>query len=296
MKKKIQFSFIGGDDRQKHVISILAQEGFQIHAFGLKEVIHENIRMHESIDKDMFDCHVLMLPVPYANSKGSINTSVSGTDLHLEYVLQSLKPGTVVIYGKEDNRFSEISAKYPVSCYDILKEESFSVLNAIPTAEGAIQRAMERTDITLHKADVLILGYGRIGKVLARMLRGIGSYVTVEARKNEDIAWIEESGCKAVPLDELDTVLGMQDVIFNTVPAMMLDRRRLAKIDSRCVIIDLASYPGGVDFEAARDFGILAGHDLSLPGIVASRSAARIICQVTREILKRHFQQDVMGG
>jgi dipicolinate synthase subunit A len=296
MKKKIQFSFIGGDNRQKQAIFLLAQEEFQIHSFGLKDVIHENIQKHETLDRELFDCHVLMLPIPYNNARGSINIADPKVDVLLETLMQNLKPGTVVIYGKQDKAFSEVSAKYPVSCYDILKEESFSVLNAIPTAEGAIQLAMERTDITLHKANVLILGYGRIGKVLSRMLRGIGSRVAVEARKNEDRAWIEETGCKAVSLEELDSILGSQDVIFNTVPAMMLDRSRLARLDPRCVIIDLASHPGGVDFEAARDFGILAGHDLSLPGIVAPRSAARIICQVTREILKRHFQQDVMGG
>lgn len=237
-----------------------------------------------------------MLPIPYNNNKGYINIQQSSIDLKPELVYRYINPDTLIILGKVDQEFKEYAQRFKIPYYDILKEESFSIMNAIPSAEGAIQRAMERTDITIYKAKVLILGFGRLGKVLARMLKGIGATVTVEARKNEDIAWIEANGYQAVHLNDMDSLLSLQDIIFNTVPAMMLDRAKLGKINPKCVIIDLASNPGGVDFDAARDFGILASHDLSLPGIVAPMTAAKIICQVTKEILQMHFHYDVMGG
>ena len=74
---------------------------------------------------------------------------------------------------------------------DIMKCEELAVLNSISTAEGAIQIAMEETNHTLHDSNILILGFGRIGKVLAKMLNAIGANVYCEARKNEDLAWIK---------------------------------------------------------------------------------------------------------
>lgn len=296
MKKKIVFTFIGGDNRQKNAIEILANEGFQVKALGFSDILHENVEIFHNFERGLFDCHVLMLGIPYINKKGFINMPDPALEYSTEILFKSIKPDTIVIMGKADSGFIRQADAMNISWYDILNEESFAVMNAVPSAEGAIQRAMERTDITLHNANVLILGYGRLGKVLARMLKGIGSKVFVAARKNEDLAWIEESGYRPVRLEQLDTVLDCQNVIFNTVPAMILDRNKLSKVDPACIVIDLASMPGGVDFEAARDFGIHASHDLSLPGIVAPRTAAHIICQVTREILHRHFGYDVMGG
>ena len=79
------------------------------------------------------------------------------------------------------------------------------------------------------------------------------------------------------------------DIIFNTVPALILNRNRLKKVRQDCIIIDLASSPGGVDFQAATEFGLSASLDLGLPGFVAPRTAAEIICRVTDEILERHI-------
>ena len=296
MKQELRFTFLGGDNRQKQAISILAQNGFPIYAFGWNDIAHEkNVCIFEALDPELLNCNVLMLPVPYGNS-GTIHIPDPYPDVELTSLFPNLRPGTVIIFGKEDRAFSEILDAYPFSCYDILKEEAFSVRNAILTAEGAVQRAMEQTDMALYQANVLILGYGRIGKALSRMLPGIGSHVTVEARNSGDIVWIEESGCQAVPLDKLDGVLGTQDIIFNTVPAVLLDRSRLSKIKPECRILDLASHPGGVDFKAASDLGIHATQNPGLPGLVAPKSAAWVICQSTMDILERHFQDNGTGG
>ena len=142
MKQKIRFTFLGGDNRQKQAISILAQDGFRINVLGWKDILHENVRIFETLDMELFDCDVLMLPIPYGNPSGGIHITGLDADLKLEPLMRNLKSGTVVIFGKEDEVFSEAAGKFPISCYDILKEESFSVRNAVPTAEGAIQRAM----------------------------------------------------------------------------------------------------------------------------------------------------------
>ncbi len=287
MKK---LTIIGGDDRQKQVALIMADSGIKIETYGLKiSKHHSNIIHHSTLSDALFDSKVIVLPVPYKNQYGQINIIDYRDTIEPEILFQQLKPDTIVIYGKQDQEIIDLSKKYSVNSYDIVQVEEFSILNAIPTAEGAIQRAMERTSITLHGSRVLILGYGRIGKVLARMLQGIGAKVSVEARKNEDLTWIEERGYQAVHLDQLDLVLSEQDVIFNTVPALILDRNRLEMVNKGCIIIDLASRPGGVDFQAAAELGLSASLDLGLPGFVAPKTAAEIICRVTNEILKRHI-------
>jgi dipicolinate synthase subunit A len=121
------------------------------------------------------------------------------------------------------------------------------------------------------------LGFGRIGKILARMLLGIGANVTVEARKYQDLAWIKSYGYNGVHLNQLEKVIGNYDVIFNTIPSVILDTEILSKIKKDCLVIDLASKPGGVDFEMARDMGLKVIWALSLPGKVAPNTAGNII-------------------
>ena len=139
--------------------------------------------------------------------------------------------------------------------------------------------------ITLHSSRCLITGYGRIGKVLARMLKGMGAHVSVEARKYADLAMIDSIGCEAVSLGELPLAVGSFDVIFNTVPAMLFDRKLLRHIDRKTLIIDLASKPGGVDFEAAKEMGIRVIWALSLPGKIAPVTSGAIIKDTIMNIM-----------
>lgn len=134
---------------------------------------------------------------------------------------------------------------------------------------------MEELPITLHNSKILILGYGRIGKVLSKMLQGIGAKVSVAARKYSDLAWIETSGYLPIRMSEISNYLNNFDVIFNTVPHIILDVKELESIKKDALIIDLASKPGGINFEKAKEVGLKTIWALSLPGKVAPVSAAK---------------------
>ena len=284
---RIVYSILGGDARQRECANILAAEGNSVMVYGIdQEFDNRNIKVFNILNQHFFDCDVLMLPIPYKNNKGYINHVKGIRNLTLSDFVDLIQPTTNLVLGKADVEVRKTSDVYGFKYFDLLADEAFAILNSIPSAEGAIQRAMEKTDITIHGAKVLVLGYGRLGKTLARMLDGIGANVTVEARNSHDIAWIIESGYMGVTLDKIDTILHEQDIIFNTIPALILDKNKLAKLKNSATVIDLASYPGGVDFKAAEELGIQASLELSLPGIVAPKAAAKIICMRMKDLIK----------
>ncbi|NLJ41655.1 MAG: dipicolinate synthase subunit DpsA [Clostridiales bacterium] len=281
MNDLLTFSVIGGDQRQVELIHILLDKGHRVNILGFDELIDSKAKVWTKVEPALFNCNLLLLPIPYRNEQGNITIQKSGISVRLSDIAESLgnyRP--FIILGKADKSFSELAHKKELHYFDIVEDETFAILNAIPTAEGAIQKAMEMTNFTLHGSNILILGYGRIGRSLSRMLKGIGAKVTVEARKTEDLAWISENGYTALHLDDLDRCLPFQDIIFNTVPHLILEETSLGRLNKNTIIIDISSYPGGVDFAAAQELGIEACLSLGLPGKVAPKSAAEIIYKV----------------
>lgn len=288
MDNNLVFSVIGGDNRQVALISLLLEKGHRVNILGFDEYIDNRVAHYKKIDAELFNCDVLLLPIPYKDKQGNININKSHIKINLKDIVDSLgntRPWFVL--GKADKDFKELIGSKKIEYLDLVQEESFSVLNAIPSAEGAIQKAMEMTNVTIHGSKVLVLGYGRIGKSLSRMLKGIGAHVLVEARSSEDLAWIAENGYEGVHLKDLGSRLPYQDIIFNTIPHLILDKDKLAKVNKDAVILDLASYPGGVDFYSATQFGIKASLELGLPGIVAPKTAAKIIYRVIMNSLPK---------
>jgi dipicolinate synthase subunit A len=168
---------------------------------------------------------------------------------------------------------------------DFLSREDFLILNAVPTAEGALELAMREMPVTLHGSEVLVAGYGRIGKLLCNSLSALGASVTASARKDEDFAWMDALGYRPVHTMKLDGALGGFDAVFNTIPHLTLTSARLREFKPSCVIIDLASAPGGTDFKAAERLGLCCRWALSLPGKCAPESAARNMRLVLGRIL-----------
>lgn len=160
---------------------------------------------------------------------------------------------------------------------DYYKSETLTMLNAVPTAEGAIFCALENSEITIYKSKCLVIGNGRIGKVLSDRLRGLKADVCVSARKESDIAYITACGFDAIKTNDLSEHISKFDFIFNTVPHLVLTDKVLENCNKNSLIIDLASKPGGTDFEAANNKNIKTIHALALPSKIAPKTAAMFI-------------------
>lgn len=144
---------------------------------------------------------------------------------------------------------------------------------------------MEKLPVTLWGSECLVLGYGRIGRLLAQRLHALGARVTVAARKYGARAWAEAFGWKAVPIDRLSGCLGNIQAVFNTAPSLILDSTLLAELPPDCLCMDLASKPG-IDFPAAEQLGLKTVWARGLPGKAAPVTAAAAIRDALYHILE----------
>ena len=285
MEKTI--AVVGGDLRIVKLIEMLNADGYTVYTYGLEnseDVLNmESVEMCPTIKEAVASSKVVVGPIPLSSDRKNVSAPFGRNNIDLDEFIKEIKgkhliAGNINIKEKLDANNIEFT--------DILKREEFVVLNAIATAEGTIQIAMEETQRTIHGTKTLIMGFGRVGKVLSKMLHGIGSDVYCEARKNEDIAWIKAYGYTPVHLNDLNENLNQFDIIINTIPFQILDKERLGFLKDDVVIIDLASNPGGVDRRAAREKGLKVIWALSLPGKVAPLTSAEFIKEALYHVLK----------
>lgn len=285
MKNK-KFTIVGGDLRSVKLAGLIASQGNKVNIYGFKNAGFEiEIEESDNLDEAIKEADVVIGPLPCSTDNETLNAPFHPQKIFLKDVFKMMTKSQLFVAGRIGDKIAQLADVYNVYSIDLLDREDMAVLNAIPTAEGAIQIAMEEMPVTLHGSNVLILGFGRIGKILAKMLQGIGSNVYVEARKYSDMAWIKSYGYIPVFINELDNYIDKSDVIFNTIPHIVLDEEMLRKVNKDCMIIDLASKPGGVDFEKAKEIGIKTIWALSLPGKVAPVTAAGFIRDTINNII-----------
>lgn len=280
---KIKFAVVGGDERSLKLSNLLQNDGHKVEIYGFNKIL--DVDNNLSLIQVTSDANIIIGPLPLTNDGETLNAPFSSKDIQLKELFESITSEQIFIGGKIDKDIY-ITKGVDVKIIDYFIREEMQVLNAVPTAEGAIQLAMENLPITICSSNTLVLGFGRIGKVLAKMLYGIGANTYVAVRKYSDIAWLKSYGYKPIPFKELDMYLPTMDVIFNTVPSEILSKQRLEKLNKECLTIDLASKPGGVDFKAAEELGARVIWALALPGKVAPITAAQVIKETVYNIIE----------
>lgn len=275
------YTIIGGDLRYEYLAHMLAREGHTVEVMGLDSELTRDAASVtlEHIAQNRCTRSVLL---PFNIKYGDVIFSPDGKSVltTLDALLGVLGSGDTVFSGKLKDEHELLAAQKGICLYNMLADEEFAINNAIATAEGAVMVAVENTVFTLHGASVLIIGYGRIGKLLARLLQGFGAEVYVTDRKTEELVWVSALGCKPVIFAKMADCLGQMNIVFNTAPAMVLNKDNLEHISKDCLIIDLASLPGGLDKAEAQRLGLKTIHTLGLPGRVAPWSAAMYLKQI----------------
>jgi dipicolinate synthase subunit A len=200
-----------------------------------------------------------------------------------------LPPGAFLVTAKASDALKEAALKYGFRLIEYGNIPSFVEENGAITAEGALQIAMRHRLRTLRGSDVLVIGYGGIGKPLSAMLKSLGADVSVAVRREEQLWILKGEGYRPILSKDLLQFAGEYDVIFNTAPQLLLTRPVLEQMSPGVLIVDLASRPGGVDWKTAREMELKAVHALALPGQLTPVSGAIAIQHAIYQICEEAY-------
>ena len=265
---------LGGDGRQAHLAQLLRRDGWDTVTWGAEA--EQAVSLEQALERE-----ILIFPLPMCRG-GALNLPVEeGT-----FPWERIGKESILLGGMAGELPRRLMADHGLTLVDYYEREELQIANAAITAEGAVQRMMEETDIALLGSRVLVVGYGRIGKLLAGLLRALGAQVTVSARSCADLAWAGALGIPAIRTGQLEGAVERFDVICNTVPASVLTGSLLTRTKADCLLLELASLPGGVDTQAAAALQRRLIRAPGLPGLVAPRSAAAAVRDTIYHILE----------
>lgn len=271
MTKK--FLIVGGDMRQKYINEYLSKE-YDTTLLGFGTNADATIKADYVILPILTKSDELNIPCPFAEK-----------DISLYSLVPKIKTGAVIFGGKINEKLKSFCIDNKFFAVDYLEREELTVANAVPTVEGAIQIAIENMPITIFNSKVLIIGFGRIGKVLTKSLVGLGAKVSVSTSSFEKQNWISIFGATPIETAKIKDNLSEYDLIINTAPHLILDSENLNEVNDSALIIDLASKPGGVDFESAKQKSKKTIWALSLPGKTAPKTSGEIIAKTILNII-----------
>lgn len=275
-------AFLGGDKRQLFCAKALFDKGYNVllAGFDLLES-YGDLKLVE-LNADLEKADVFILPL--TGVKGDIIPCYfSDKEIKIDRKLRKTLNEKPVFMGRADSLKG-------VEAFDLLKREDFAVKNAVPTAEGALCVAIKSYEKTIAGSDILVIGFGRIGKILSYKLKSLNAEVTVATRSCEKSAYADALGLAVLNTDELRSLDGF-DIVFNTADAVVIDKDILKNSESDVLIIDLASYPGGVDFATAGSLGFTAFTASALPGQFSPMSAGEIIADTVLTIIGEEKSQ-----
>ena len=276
------FLILGGDNRSLYLGEYLENQGFKVcyYAFNHTEC-------YNSLEEAMNSSDVIVLPLPFTKDRLTLNTPLFDDKVVISDIVALLSNKKMVFGGQLPKSFCEELESRDCSYCDYFLLDELAIYNAVPTAEGVVQVLIEELPITIHGMKCGILGFGRVGKVLANTLSSLGAKVTVFARKQSAFAEIYASSMEYKHFDVLSTESNDFDVVINTVPVKVLGDAQLSKLNSDCILVEVASAPFGIDFQSAKEKAFKVIKAGSLPGKVAPKTAGEIIGRSILPMIRR---------
>lgn len=288
------FAVVGGDLRIVKLAKMLADDKNIVYTYGLENAEElkgsTNIIMCEKLSEVVKNTEIIIGPIPFSSNGKDINSPFSDKQISIRELMHIIN-AKILIAGSISPEVYELANDEYIEIVDIMKREELAVLNTISTAEGTIEIVIANTNKIIHGSNILILGFGRIGKVLARKLSGLSAKITCAARKDEDLAWIRAYGHMGTNINAIGENLSEYDVIINTVPHLVLTEERIKYIKDDCLLVDLASNPGGIDKRAAKDKNLKLIWALALPGKVAPVTTAEFIKDTVYNVLREIYKK-----
>ena len=277
----MRISVCGGDERSVILARRLAEAGHEVLCFCLdKAELPDGCRgVGFPVEED-----AVILPVPAEDAHGLLNAPKGAQPCCIEHILDCAGSGAVLIGGRISAQIRSAAEQRGMAVHDYMRCPELTVKNAAVTAEGAVSELMKKTKTALCDMRVLVVGWGRIGKLLISKLSALCPAVCLMSKNSEARALASALGCTALAPDCPPEVLGGFDAVINTAPAQVIPDLRAFK--DNCILLELASAPGGIDENTAHKLGLDLSVLRGLPGHYAPESAAKAMFSAVSDILK----------
>lgn len=179
---KNNFAIIGGDERLIHLAEMLTNDKNNVYLYGLEK--NSNIQNCQNLEEAIKNAKIIISSIPFSKDGINIYAPFSEKEIPIKQLIKSIE-NKILFAG------SIPSTLIKENIIDLMEQEDLTILNTIATAEGTINEIITNTKTILHKSEILIIGFGRVAKVLAKKLEGLDAKVTCSARKSRDFAWID---------------------------------------------------------------------------------------------------------
>lgn len=272
-----EIAFLGGDERQLIAARQLQQSGYRVTVKGLAHA--------EDWDQPTKEARIVVLAVSGMDSEGWLNLA-GGNKMRLDRKwLAELRSDALILCGKTADAFDRWCQEVGVARHCYLQDQAFQAANAIPTAEGVIRLTYASRSKTIAGSRALVTGFGHCGKALAYRLQALGARVAIAVRSVDDQSYGRLMGLEMIDYSCLPQFAAQSELIYNTVPALVLTQAVLEQIPKEALLIDLASAPGGTDFAAARKLGLTAILAGNIPGRYFPETAGVLLAEHLEHII-----------
>jgi dipicolinate synthase subunit A len=254
----LRIAVVAGDEREREIARLAAATGARVRAFGFPWPEHgiADVERASSLAEALDGADYALMPIPGIAADGSLFAPEQPEPIvPTAEDLSRMAPGATIVLGIADANLRAAAAPHGIAFEEYEHDRELMLLRAPAIVEGALRIAVDQTDVTIHATEVVVVGYGTIGGLLAKTLRALGADVTVAARNPVQRADAYAIGARPLPLAELPERAGRFQMVFSAVPAPVVGREVLRRLPPGALVMDLAAPPGGVDLELARELG-----------------------------------------
>jgi dipicolinate synthase subunit A len=254
----IVIAVVGGDEREQEIARLAAETGAVVRAYGFPWPTRgiDGVTLAADAADAVKGARYVLFPIPGMAADGSLYAPDAAAPIEPnDALLKKLAQGAHIITGTASEGLRSAATRVGAEVHEYESDQELMLLRAPAIAEGAVGIAIANTDVTIHRAEIAVVGYGKIGSVLARTLIALGAHVHVAARNPIQRAAALTAGADPIPLDELQNVVPKLQMLFSTVPAPVVNKEILGRLPRGSLVIDLAAPPGSVDLTAADGLG-----------------------------------------
>ena len=280
--KENTFLILGGDERSLYLGEFLEKQKYVVCYYAFSDT-----NCFSSLSEAINDASFIILPLPFTKDRLTLNAPLFEDNIEIKDILTLITDKHTLFGGQLPESFKENLREKGVAFYDYFLLDELAIYNAIPTAEGVVEILIKNLPITIHSMKCAVLGYGKVGKILADTLKNLGVDVTIFARKEKDLADAFTKLYKTATFKELREKEFKFDALINTVPEKVLSHEEMKNLNQECLFIEIASSPFGIDFQAAKEYAFDVIKANSLPGKVAPKTAGEIIGRSILPIIEK---------